>query len=427
MPVGLARRAARLDDRWDVRCAARTGGPPRLRWRRHRRRGAGWIDGALESGHAAATTVATATGAATPRRLGGAMLRRVPRPRHRRRPPPGATPAPRPCSAGTRRGCGTCRAAARRTRSLMRSRSRRVRSHSSNCPSEMRSSMIRVTIARMAGSSRAVQRAHRRLDAVGQHDQRRLAGLRLRAGVPEPALVDGRGGLGALGGREAPVRLGRALAGPREEVAHDRRPVVLRDERDERLRKPGLVGDVDAVGHVLLEDLGGDLGRERVVDVLATGLVLDERERVRELADVVVVGRDAGRPAGRRRSPRRRARRGCRPSASGGTCPASRRAGAAAAAGTDSPARAAGRRSGSRTPSPGRRTSRRQRPTTRPRTPPRRTTAPGSPGCPGSPISENTETTRALTMKTAIAAWTKTCSRSPLRTAMMPAMPPRKM
>ena len=35
-------------------------------------------------------------------------------------------------------------------------------------------------------------------------------------------------------------------------------------------------------------------GLELVVDVLAAGLVLDERERVRELADVVVVGRDAG-------------------------------------------------------------------------------------------------------------------------------------
>ena len=36
------------------------------------------------------------------------------------------------------------------------------------------------------------------------------------------------------------------------------------------------------------------LGVELVVDVVAAGLVLDERERVRELADVVVVRRDAG-------------------------------------------------------------------------------------------------------------------------------------
>ena len=43
------------------------------------------------------------------------------------------------------------------------------------------------------------------------------------------------------------------------------------------------------------------------------------------------------------------------------------------------------------------------------------------------PSNEKIETTTMLTTKTAIAAWTNTCSRSPLRTAMMPAMPPRKV
>ena len=43
----------------------------------------------------------------------------------------------------------------------------------------------------------------------------------------------------------------------------------------------------------LLRIWRGRLGVELVVDVLAARLVLDERERVRELADVVVVGRDA--------------------------------------------------------------------------------------------------------------------------------------
>ena len=103
-------------------------------------------------------------------------------------------------------------------------------------------------------------------------------------------------------------------------------------------------------------------GLELVVDVLAAGLVLDERERVRELADVVVVGRDAGERADRRRSPPPRARRGCRPSASGGTCRASRRAGGAGAAATGSRARGAGRRSGSRRRCRARRTCRRPRP-----------------------------------------------------------------
>ena len=68
--------------------------------------------------------------------------------------------------------------------------------------------------------------------------------------------------------------------------------MVLRDEADERLRQLVLVGDVDAAGHVPGDDRGRLLGRQQVVDVLA-GLVLDERLRVVQLADVVVVGGDA--------------------------------------------------------------------------------------------------------------------------------------
>jgi len=75
--------------------------------------------------------------------------------------------------------------------------------------------------------------------------------------------------------------------GPGEEVAHDRGAVMLRDEGDQGLGQPGPVGEVDAVGDVLLEHAGADLGVELVMDVVAAGLVLDERERVRELADVV--------------------------------------------------------------------------------------------------------------------------------------------
>ena len=48
------------------------------------------------------------------------------------------------------------------------------------------------------------QRADGRLDAVGEHDQGGLAGLRLGPGMAEPALVDGRGGLRALGRRRPP-------------------------------------------------------------------------------------------------------------------------------------------------------------------------------------------------------------------------------
>ena len=121
---------------------------------------------------------------------------RVERPGHERRagrlrrPPPaaaGATRARRPCSAGRRSAGGTCPSSWPTNASRIRSMSRSVRSHSSNWPSAIRSSMIRLTIARIAGSSRDDERAHRRLDAVGEHDQRRLAGLRLRAGVAERA------------------------------------------------------------------------------------------------------------------------------------------------------------------------------------------------------------------------------------------------
>ena len=108
----------------------------------------------------------------------------------RRRPPPAATRARRPCSAGRRSACGTSRAAGRRTpRGSARGRAASGRIRRTGRRS-MRSSMIRLTIARIAGSSRDGQRADRRLDAVGEHDQGRLARLRLRAGVAELALVD---------------------------------------------------------------------------------------------------------------------------------------------------------------------------------------------------------------------------------------------
>ena len=114
-------------------------------------------------------------------------------------------------------------------------------------------------------------------------------------------------------------------------------------------------------------------------------------ERVRELADVVVVGRDAGHQrvgADRLRGALGevadhqrvvvRAR-------------ASRPAAAAAAAGTGWRARAAGRRSGSRTPSRGRRTCRPPRCPSPPPTPPRRTTARGCPRRSRAPSSEKTD------------------------------------
>ena len=154
--------------------------------------------------------------------------------------------------------------------------------------------MIRVTIARIAASSRDESDRTDASIAVGQHDQGRLAGLRLGPGVPEAGLVDGVGRLLALRRGQPAVRLGCEFARLRVEVADQGRPVVLRDERDDRLREPGPVGDVDPVGDVRLEDLGRRLRVELVVDVVAAGLVLDERQRVGQLPDIVVVGGHAG-------------------------------------------------------------------------------------------------------------------------------------
>ena len=174
-------------------------------------------------------------------------------------------------------------------------------------------------------------------------------------------------------------------------------------------------------------------GLELVVDVLAAGLVLDEGERVRELADVVVVRRDAGherigadrlggpfreiadhervvvgprrldeKPAqqrlGRireleqledRQDPEDRAEH--RVTADRGDARPRRR-------------RRADANHSSRTPWMSRVT-----------------------GTSLAPSNEKTETTSAQTANTAIEAWRNTCRRSPRRTAMIPAIPPRKM
>ena len=97
-------------------------------------------------------------------------------------------------------GSARCRAGSGRTRRTGRR--------------SMRSSMIRATIARIAGSSRDDERAHGRLDAVGQHDQRRLA---------RSAASGRRGGTCARRPRRRPARPppspGRRTARPRSSRA----------------------------------------------------------------------------------------------------------------------------------------------------------------------------------------------------------------
>ena len=207
---------------------------------------------------------------------------------------------------------------------------------------------------------------------------------------------------------EPAVRRRRLLPRPRVEVGHHRRPVVLRDERDERLGQARLVGDVDALGDVALEQLRRRLGVEHVVDVVAARLVLDERDRVRELADVVVVGRDAGEQRVARRSPPPRAPRGCRPSAlwwyvPGVSTSSRRRSGCDGLASSSS---------WNAVRIPNREPSTANEPTVATAAPPAETAAaPNSSTTPRmswSPSSPNVAMTSALTTNTANPAWTNT-------------------
>jgi len=105
--------------------------------------------------------------------------------------------------------------------------------------------------------------------------------------VAEAALIHAIGRCLAGGLALSAEWRGRCRAGLAIEKANDRGPVVLRDEGDQRLRQPSLVSQVDAVGDVLLEDSCGMLWVELIVDVVAAGLILDEGQRVGQLADIV--------------------------------------------------------------------------------------------------------------------------------------------
>src|SRR5207237_10566619 len=120
------------------------------------------------------------------------------------------------------------------------------------------------------------ERAHRRLRAVREHHDAGLLALWTRSGIAERALV------GCLSG------LLRYL----EEVLHDARYVMARDQLADPRRKPVAVGESQAILDVRGHDARGHERIEFVVRVL-TGLVLDERGRVPHLADVVVVGADS--------------------------------------------------------------------------------------------------------------------------------------
>ena len=130
------------------------------------------------------------------------------------------------------------RAAARRTpRGSARGRAASGRTRRTGRRSS-RSSMIRATIARIAGSSRD---ASERTDASTPSASMRRAASRDCGFGPAWRKRRSSTAVGRLRpshGRCRRTVRGRLLLRPRVEVAHDRRPVVLRDERDERLRQP---------------------------------------------------------------------------------------------------------------------------------------------------------------------------------------------
>jgi len=120
------------------------------------------------------------------------------------------------------------------------------------------------------------QRARGRLDPVGQHNERRLAGLRPRAGVAEVC----------FGRRRFPAGAGR-LEGALVKVADQGRAVVLADAIRHRSRQPVPLGQFDAVGYVLPDEAGGLRRRDPRVRVGAVALVLTEESGPLRFADVV--------------------------------------------------------------------------------------------------------------------------------------------
>ena len=123
--------------------------------------------------------------------------------------------------------------------------------------------------------------AGRGLDAVGQHDHRRLAGLRAGALIAEGGDVDG-----------ISVELLRLVV----EVDRRRVAVMLADDVDHRLRNARLLRHLRAVAGMSGQNGRRDAGIGAVVGVVPH-LVFLEVHGPLELADVVIIRADAGQQA----------------------------------------------------------------------------------------------------------------------------------
>ena len=119
-----------------------------------------------------------------------------------------------------------------------------------------------------------VEAARSRLDGIGHHQDRRLTGEGVRAGVGEERLVDGFAGVGVTVGVVEILGLTGA--------------VVRADKVDDGLGQACLFGHFDALGDVADDDLCTLLEGQIAVGVDALHLVLGEERRVLHLADIVI-------------------------------------------------------------------------------------------------------------------------------------------
>ena len=120
-----------------------------------------------------------------------------------------------------------------------------------------------------------LQGAGRRFDRVGEHDDRRLPGLRLRTRIGKVPQVD------------VEVRL--LLSSLVQEVRDRLRAVVLADEVLDGGGQTRLLGQPESLPHVLLDHLRTSRRMQTVVGVPSARLILHEVLRLLRLADVVVI------------------------------------------------------------------------------------------------------------------------------------------
>ena len=122
-------------------------------------------------------------------------------------------------------------------------------------------------------------RARRRFDAIGQHEQAGFARLGFGTGIAINLFIRRRRGIGLN-------RFAMKIRG-------ERRPVMLRNEIANPPRQPVLLGKRQPAIYVVNDNRRALLRFQRIVDIYAFQLVLDEHLRIARLAHVVVIRRNS--------------------------------------------------------------------------------------------------------------------------------------